>query len=303
MIRPQRPAVRGPRVVKLELGAGNARSGLENGRNFQAPGTPIPCPLCRTDIGTRGRGCRIPSSRLRAPSSGFTLIELLVTAIIVGIITMALASAFSFGATYGTRSEASRQTELARIQFEDRLRGLLQNATVNTDTTDTTTYFLAGADAAGADDRITFTTAIPRLTAAQVDSTDDFQTQNQEFGPQGGLDEVSISMTPVGQAQQNSGLFVREQRPSDGDTTQGGYESVMDPDVASVQWEFFDGVNWDTTWDSTTVTKRRIPAAVRVTYQLQNEENPHVLVVRLKNSDVTPTNPVAQSTTTPGVGG
>lgn len=213
---------------------------------------------------------------------------------------MALASAFAFGATYQSRAEASRQAEVARIQFEDRVRGLLANATMSADTTDTTTYFLAGADAAGADDRITFTTAIPRITAAQVDSTDDFQTQNQEFGPQGGLEEVSISSTPVGQAQQNNGLFIREQRPSDGDSTQGGFESVLDPDITSIQWEFFDGVNWDTTWDTSTTT-RRIPAAVRVTYQLQGEQNPHVIVVRLKNSDVTPDNPVAQTAT--GAGG
>lgn len=279
MIRAPRPRAgpeqRGRPVVELEFGTRNAE-----------------CELRRTI--RDGRAGQIPRT-------GFTLIELLVTALIVGIITMALASAFAYGATYQTRSEASRQRELARIQFEDRLRDLLQNATVSTDTTDTTTYFLAGADAAGADDRMTFTAAIPRISGAQVDSTDDFQTQNQEFGPQGGLDEISIGLTPVGQTQQNSGLFIREQRPSDGDTTQGGYESVLDPDVTSIQWEFFDGVNWDTTWDSITVTNRRIPAAVRMTYQLQNEQNPRVLVVRLKNSDVTPTNPVAQTAT--GAGG
>jgi prepilin-type N-terminal cleavage/methylation domain-containing protein len=240
---------------------------------------------------------RVPRQRhLRSsfPKNGFTLIELLVTAIIVGILTMALASAFAYGATFQNRSEASRQAELARIQFEDRVRELLTNATITTDATDTSSFFLAGADAAGADDRLTFTTEIPRVSGAQADSTDDFQTQNQEFGPRGGLEEVSMSLTPVGQAPQDSGIFIREQRPSDGDSTQGGYESSLDPDVTSIQWEFFDGVNWDTTWDSTTAT-RRIPAAVRVTYQLQNEQNPRVFVVRLKNSDVTPTNPVTQA--------
>jgi prepilin-type N-terminal cleavage/methylation domain-containing protein len=227
--------------------------------------------------------------------AGFTLIELLVTAIVVGILSLALAGAFGFGVGFQAKADASREREIARTNFEDKVRALLQNATMNTtDTTDTTTYFLAGADAAGQDDRLTFTTSMTRIPGAQMNSQDDFQTQNQQFGPQGGLEEVSIGTTPVGQTNQPNGLFLREQRPADGDTTQGGNESLLDPDITSIQWEFFDGLNWLTTWD-TAQTTRRIPSAVRVTYQLQDESDQHVFVVRLYKSDVTPDNPVTET--------
>jgi prepilin-type N-terminal cleavage/methylation domain-containing protein len=227
---------------------------------------------------------------------GFTLIELLVSAVIVGIITIALASAFAYGVSYQNRSEASRQTQLEHTQFEDRVRSLLQNAVTNTDTTDTSVYFLAGSDAAGSDDRLTFTTELPSIPGAQLASTDDFETQNVGFGPQGGLEEVSLGLTPVGQTTQQSGLFLREQRPSDGDATQGGTETVVEPNVTSIQWEFYDGLTWQTTWD-TAQTSRRIPSAVRVTYQLQDETDSHIFVVRLAKSDVTPDNPITQSGT------
>ena len=225
---------------------------------------------------------------------GFTLIELLVSAIIVGILSLALASAFGFAVSYQSRSESSRQAELERTQFEDRVRSLLQNATIDTDATDTSEYFLAGADAAGSDDRLTFTTTIPRINGAQLDSQDDFETQNVNFGPQGGVEEVSFGLTPVGQTNQNAGLFLREQRPADGDPTQGGTESVLEPNVTSIQWQFFDGLTWQATWD-TAQTSRRIPAAVTVTYQLAGDDSPHTFVVRLANSDVTPDNPITQA--------
>src|SRR5204862_2978746 len=142
---------------------------------------------------------------------------------------------------------------------------------------------------AGEETRVTFTTAKTRLPAAQIDSQDDFETQNQRFGAQGGIEEVSLGLSPVGHTDQNGGLFLREQQPSDGDPTQGGYESVLDPTIADIRWEFFDGANWQTDWDSRT-TRRRIPAAVRITYQLDGEDIQHVFLVRLMNSDVTTDN-------------
>ena len=237
----------------------------------------------------------------RLKPGGFTLIELLVAAIMVGILTMALSRAFALGVTYPSRADASREREAARIRFEDEIRSLLATATVTSDTTDSSTYFLAGADAAGDDSRLTFTTTIPRLPSAQIESEDDFETQNQRFGPQGGIEEVSLGLAPVGQTDQSDGLFLREQRPADGDPTQGGYETVLDQEIASIQWEFFDGANWQTVWDSRT-TQRRIPAAVRVTYQLSGEDDQRVFVVRLAKSDVTVDNPVAQASTAGGTG-
>jgi len=228
--------------------------------------------------------------------SAFTLIELLVAAIIVGILSMALVGSFGIGVNIQNSMTASREREVTRATFEDRLRSLLENATVSTDTTDTSTFFLAGSDAAGAEDRLTFTTSPQQISSASIASQDDFETQNVNFGPQGGVEEVSLGLTAVGQAPDQGGLYLREQRPSDGDTTQGGTESNFDANVTSIQWEFFDGLNWQTTWD-TAQTNRRIPSTVRVTYQLDGEDQAHVLVVRLYKSDVTPDNPVDTNAT------
>lgn len=227
---------------------------------------------------------------------GFTLIELLVSSIVIGIISLALASAFGYGVSYQTRSEASRQQQLEQTQFEDRIRILLQNANWTTEATDTAVYFLAGSDAAGSEERLTFTTTIPKIAGAQYASQDDFETQNLDFGPQGGPEEVSLGLSAVGQTNQNAGLFLREQRPADGDSSQGGMESVVEPNVTAIQWEFFDGLTWQTTWD-TAQTNHRIPSAVRVTYQLDGDDNPHVFVVTLSQSDVTPENPVTATAT------
>ena len=228
---------------------------------------------------------------------GFTLMELLVSAVIVAILTIALSTAFGYGVSYQGRAEASRAAETERSQFEDRVRSLLQEAIMSTDATDTTVYFLAGTDAAGAEDRLTFTTIVPRIPGAQLASQDDFEIQNQNFGPQGGAEEVSIGLSPIGQTNQTSGLFLREQRPADGDSTQGGTETNLEPNITSIQWEFFDGLNWQVTWD-TSLTLRRIPSAVRVTYRLDGDDNDHVFIVRLLKSDVTPENPITQDTGT-----
>lgn len=233
--------------------------------------------------------------------SGLTLIELLVASIVVGILTMALSSAFASGLSYPNRASASRERELARVRFEDRIRELLANATVTSEANDTASYFVAGAEAAGEENRLTFTTASSTIPGAVAASTDTFEDQNQRYGPQGGLKEVSIGLTPVGQTNQTTGVFVREQRPSDGDNTQGGFEEQLDAAVNNIQFEFYDGTTWLTDWD-TALYSRRIPAAVRVTYQLEEEDQPRVMVVRLLKSDVTAENPATQTSTAGGTG-
>ena len=229
--------------------------------------------------------------------SGYTLLELLVAGIIVGVLTMALARAFGTVLLYPKQAEDSRSREAARIEFEDRLRAMLRSTTVTATATDTTSYFLAGQDAAGSADRLTFTTERLAIPGRVLASTEDFETQNQLFGPQGGLDEVSIGLTPVGQTSQTTGVFVREQQPADGDETQGGSEICLDSHIASLQWDLFDGTNWVQDWDSRTM-QRRIPACVRVTYTLEGESDQHVFVIRLLKSDVTPENPVVETSTT-----
>jgi hypothetical protein len=174
---------------------------------------------------------------------------------------------------------------------------------VSTDATDTSSYFLLGADSTGEDNRITFTGKPSGIPVVVRNSVDDFESLNERLGPQAGAVEVSIGLTPVGDTDQDSGLFLREQRPADGDATQGGSEVVVDEQIAEISFEAYDGTTWLTDWD-TRVGQRRIPSMVRVSYRLEDEEDEtRTFVVRLPYSDVTADNPyvaeAAQGGTTP----
>ena len=118
----------------------------------------------------------------------------------------------------------------------------------------------------------------------------------------GGPVEVSISTTAVGNPTGNnqSGLFERVQRPSDADATQGGTESLLTPDVDSIGFQFWDGAEWLTSWDTTSTTTgqlNRLPAAVEVTYVLKSDptKTQKTFIVMIPESDVTALNPVVST--------
>lgn len=236
---------------------------------------------------------------------GVTLLELLVTVAIVGILVVGISNALSAGLTYERTSQASREIELTRIRFEDRIAALLRSAVLSTDATDATSYFIGSESGQGSiggnSDTLQFVVRGQRISGAYLASQDDFETLNQTFGPQGGTAEIQLSTTPVGDVTDQQGLFLREQRPADGDPTQGGLEQALDRDVRTIGFEFYDGTAWQPAWDTRTGTAPRLPAAVRVSYTLQGEDDstPHVLVVRLPLSDVTADDPASQ-TATPG---
>ncbi len=239
---------------------------------------------------------------MRRRSRGLTLLELLIAGVIVGFLTAALVRAYAAGATYPERLRQGRDVELSAGSFDEKLSSLIRRATLSPDVNETASFFEGSAGGAsgggtnvGNADTITFTAAGIKPSAAVLTSQDDFETSNQTYGPQGGVQEISISTTPVGQGSASSGLFERKQIPADGDPTQGGNESVMNPNVTSISFEFWDGTQWLTAWDTATMATKRLPAAVRVTYQIQNDDNPHILVVQLPMSDVTTDNPVTQA--------
>ena len=236
------------------------------------------------------------------------MIELLVAAAISAVVIGAASGAYVSGMQTSGALQRSRTRAEARIRFEDRMTRLIRAAWIDVSTTDRLTYFV-GDNSTGqgsstgrsSSDRLTFTAVGLRAPGATIsaDSSLDFETLNREHGPQGGVTEFCLSMTPVGSpSAQVSGVIIREQHPADGDNTQGGTESVLDPDVTSLTYEFFDGSDWQPTWSTSNGTKR-LPAAVRVTYQVKDEDSQRVLVIRLPNSDVTTDNPVTTTVTTP----
>ncbi|MBX3117533.1 MAG: prepilin-type N-terminal cleavage/methylation domain-containing protein [Fimbriimonadaceae bacterium] len=250
---------------------------------------------------------------MRSRQAGITLIETLLVAAMSAIILTGVSS--SYVAAHNFQARIAPRQEQAAIQrtFEDRVTRLLETAFLTAEE-DTTTFFVASIDgenpiepsASGSTslpDTLIFTSAGTTTSGAflNTSATETFEDLNATYGPQGGVAEFGLSVLAVGDPAGRTGLFLREQRPSDGDAFQGGYESVMDEHVTSIGFEFFDGIQWVTEWDTTIATEKRLPAAVRVTYTLDSDDGSnHVFTVRLMFSDVTPENPAA---TSGGIGG
>lgn len=237
---------------------------------------------------------------MRRRQAGVSLLELLVVAAMGALVTAGAVRAFSAGVDFQTRVVPERESQLHRQRFEDKLIQLLQSAYMSADDADQTTYFIGGSssgetdltDTASADTLIFTILGIPP-SASFMNSQEDFEVRNQKFGPQGGACEIQISTSPVGEAGDRSGLFLREQRPSDGDPYQGGFESVLNEEVTSISFEFWNGEAWVGEWNTLTQGSRRLPAAIRVTYARTGEsERPRVIIVRIPLSDATPDNPV-----------
>lgn len=237
--------------------------------------------------------------------SGVTLIELVISIAIVGILTAAVTRAFVAGLTYETSIAEARSRQETKDLIDSRLTELFQQAYLSPDDTNTDTFFIGGAEGdtgigGGLADTVQFTIQGARPRSALVESEDDFETQNETYGPQGGVAEISLSMTAVGEAGANTGLFIRTQRPSDSEPTQGGAESVFDATITSIEFEFWDGTTWQPAWSTLVGAEKRLPAAVRITYSREGEaeDRPHILIVRVPMSDVTADDPAEQ--TAPG---
>ncbi|MDX1931448.1 MAG: type II secretion system protein GspJ, partial [Capsulimonadales bacterium] len=145
--------------------------------------------------------------------------------------------------------------------------------------------------------RLTFTTLAPSIPLRLRVDENDFETQQERNGPQGGVAEVQWSTEAVGDAGDRQGLFERIQQPSDGDPSQGGTEALLTEDVRNIAFEFWNGADWTETWNTTGIGGRRLPAAVQVSYELASDDPGFVrrFVVPIPNSDVTALNPVADA--------
>ena len=253
-------------------------------------------------------------------SAGLTLLELLVAAGIVSIIIAATTRALLVGFNTANGIEASRITYNTRVLFEDEVSDLIRRAWLSADPTEVTSFYIGqvgpmtpgdnspqssssqssstpsanGLTNSGNADNLVFTTIGEQVPSQLMQSADDWETNNKNIGPQGGVAEVSLTMTPLGDPGNHQGLFLRVQRPADSDPTQGGNQRVLCSDVSAIGFEFYDGTQWDPTWDTRTMATKRLPAAVRVTYRLTNDNLDHEFIVYLPLSDVTSLNPVTQ---------
>ncbi len=245
---------------------------------------------------------------------GITLVELLLALTIASLVMMAAGNAYVFGARTQQELGAGRDAVAKRVVFEASLRDLFEHAYLDADANNLNTYFISGdalasksvggsssnssssgSGSGGDQSSLCFTTIGRRLPTTLLSSTDDFETNNEKYGPIGGVTEIQLGASPVGTPTgetEQGGLYLREQSPSDTDPTQGGEESKLSPDVDTISFEYYDGTQWLTTWDTTTMTTRRLPSAVRVTYRLKGDDVDKTLILAVPASDVTPDNPI-----------
>ncbi len=229
---------------------------------------------------------------------GLTLIEVLVVVAITGLLTIYAAQSLIAGADYERRIREASSRQRSDVELENDLRTFIESAFLSLENTQTTFFVgsegLLNQDEGGSNaDTLTFTRVGARLSSDALDY-DDFELANEEIGTVGGTEEVTISLSATGSASGKTGLFIRQQNPADGDPSQGGIERVLNANVTSISYEFWDGAAWQTVWDTRTQGTARLPAAVRITYRLSNSETDRIVTLRLRNSDVTQDNPVEQ---------
>jgi prepilin-type N-terminal cleavage/methylation domain-containing protein len=229
---------------------------------------------------------------------GLTLIEVLVVVAITGLLTIYAAQSLIAGADYERRIREASSRQRSDVELENDLRTFIESAFLSLENTQTTFFVgsegLLNQDEGGSNaETLTFTRVGARLSSDALDY-DDFELANEEIGTVGGTEEVTISLSATGSASGKTGLFIRQQNPADGDPSQGGIERVLNANVTSISYEFWDGAAWQTVWDTRTQGTARLPAAVRITYRLSNSETDRIVTLRLRNSDVTQDNPVEQ---------
>lgn len=220
--------------------------------------------------------------------AGLTLVEVLVASILSALIVLSLASAFALTVNHERTFGQARRNQENLQGFEDSVRDLLRQA-VFTDDANQNTFFIGSSVSGDASisDQLTFTVAGKKVSAAAIaDDQTDFSERNRTIGPVGGVAECSLSMTAVGDAGNQTGLFLRRQVPSDSDPNSGGYESLLNGDVTAMQFEFWDSTAWVATWNATETG--RLPDAVKITYSLSSEEQARTIIVRLPNAQGAP---------------
>ncbi|MFM9873602.1 MAG: type II secretion system protein GspJ [Fimbriimonadaceae bacterium] len=229
---------------------------------------------------------------------GFTLIEMVIALTMSMLIIGSIVTAFEISTQYQRTTPDRLNAFQESLQSRKTLDTLFRGAYISADTLDLQSYFVA-ADSTGQStsaDGLVFTTLCKPVSGGYLlsESTDSEELHDQ-FGPQGGISEVSLNITPVGSpTNDQSGLFLRIQTPSDGDPTQGGTEQLLIAGVTSVTYELWDGLQWATTWDTINGGTRRIPSAIRLTLNFE-EGDPQYMVFQIPGSDVTAENPLTQT--------
>jgi type II secretory pathway pseudopilin PulG len=226
-----------------------------------------------------------------------SLLELLIGIAIVAIVLTTAARAFSLGLNFDLQSQVTRNAYSQRVRFEDRMTALIRGANLH----GAGDYFISPIpltdvvqqvpldDGLGSGSMSLVFTGNQQLQPKVLNASGlDFPTMNTRYGAWGAAVETAFSLTPVGNAQGRTGLFLRMQCPADSDPTQGGTEGLISDKVQDIRFQFFDGTQWTSTWDSGKTEKGKLPQKVQIQYLFVGDDQPHTFFVRLPLYDSTP---------------
>lgn len=196
---------------------------------------------------------------------GFTLLELIVAMVIFTIVISAAYALFDAGRSVTTRAEFRTQlfqSARAALQtVENDLRGAVMMGTAF----DTGFIGATGGSEKEPMDMLEFV-SVNRYTGAAYDI-------NQPTDVVRGIDASKIYYWIEQDAKKTAHGFVREQplelTPVNGPVRRD--ESIVEvaQDVVFLHFRYFDGSEWQTSWDSTQI--RKLPKAVEVTVYVRGE--------------------------------
>jgi type II secretion system protein J len=227
-------------------------------RMAMGPGSVAPPSTLRVGIGDWGLhsdlGFRISGFR-RTRRSGFTLIELIVAMGMVVVLAMGLYAALQVAfRTQRSAQAAVEPSRTAQIALE-----LLQQDIENAMAPNPALIGMAGNFEG---------TQATDSRGREADDINFFSTADspQHVDANGEIKNVELTVVQP----QNSGDFVLIRRVTRNLTSQVTTPpdvEVICRNVGAFTLQYFDGTNWDTTWDSTT-EDNCLPVAVMVTLQL-----------------------------------
>jgi type II secretion system protein J len=191
---------------------------------------------------------------------GFTLIELVVALAMVAIIAGSLATSLWTAYHATQRTEAAVTPSRQASIMMDYLAGDLQNALQTSTATTTTTTLIGNFEGTQAqDDR-----------GHEADDVIFFATTEspQHVDANGEVKQIELTVEHI-TGSNDYALVRRVTRNLLAQIQPAPDEEIICRNVSSFTLQYFDGSNWDTTWDSTQEDKT-IPAAVQVKVELQD---------------------------------